>query len=122
MGLFFESARLSAGGERGRERTTQDGAVSREEAVLEGLLDVALLEGLLLCDNLVQVLAGVDGHLVAAVAVVDAEESQALVSFAGLAFDVGLQVEDAGVGILHADAPALHRGRAEDEVLAIAGL
>jgi hypothetical protein len=103
--------------------TAQNGAVSSEEAVLEGLFDVALLEGLLFCYNLVQVLACVDGYLVAAMTVVYTEESQSLVGLGGLtAVESGLQIEDTRVGIFHADAPALHRGGAEDEVFAIAGL
>ena len=70
-----------------------------------------------------KVLAGVDGYLVATVAVVYTEECQSLVGLGGLAaLNCGLEVEDAGMGVLHADAPALHRGGAEDEVVAIARL
>ena len=112
-----------SGGRHGRVRcTTEDSAVCGKEAVLERLLQVALLEGFLLGYDLVQVLAGIDGYLVTTVAVVNAEESQALVSLGGLALYSSLEVEDAGMGILHADAPALHRGGAEDVAVVMARL
>lgn len=117
------TCQLPVGAVCNEPHTAQNGAVSSEEAVLEGLFYVALLEGLLFCYDFVQVLARVDGDLVAAVTVVYAKEGQSLVGLGGLtAVNSGLQIEDARVGILHADAPALHRGGAEDEVFAIAGL
>jgi hypothetical protein len=101
--------------------TTQNGPVNGQEAVLETLLQVSLLEGLLLGDDAVQVLARVYGYLVAAVSVVDTKVREPLVGICRLAA-VGsrLQVEQAGVGVLHADPPALHRRRAEDKGVAFA--
>ena len=81
-----------SGGRHGRVRcTTEDSAVCGKETVLERLLQVALLEGFLLRHDLVQVLASVDGHLVATVAVVHAEERQALIGLAGFALYSGLR-------------------------------
>lgn len=91
--------------------TGKNGAVDGQKAVLERLLEVLVLECLLLRNDLVQVLAGVDRDLVAAVAVVDAEEGYAHVGGGGLGLLVALerlQVEDGGVGVLHAYPPALH--------------
>lgn len=76
-----------------KQRTTEDSSVGCEEAVLERLFQVARLVGFLLCHNLVQVLARVNGHFVAAVSVVDTEVGQSLVGVGGLAaLRRGLQV------------------------------
>jgi hypothetical protein len=105
------------------QHTTENSAVGGQKAVLESLFQVALLVGFLFCDDVVQLLASEDGYLIAAVSVVDTEVSQALVGLGGLAALGGcLQVEETGVCVLHANAPALHRGRAEDEGLAIAAV
>jgi hypothetical protein len=57
------------------------------------------------------------------VAVVDTEETQSLVCRRRLApLDKGLQIQDARVGVFHADPPSLHRGHAENQVVAIAAL
>jgi hypothetical protein len=101
--------------------TAEDSPVSCEETVLESLFYVALGEGILFRYNLVQVLASVDGYLVTAMAVVDTKEGQSLVGLSGLsAVESGLEIEDAGVCVLHADSPALHGRSAVDECLAIA--
>lgn len=39
-------------------RTFQDSAVGRKETVLQGLLNIALSERILLCDDLVDILSG----------------------------------------------------------------
>lgn len=67
-----------------RSRTTEYCAVGREEAVLKSLLVFASLECLLARDDVVDVLASVEGHLVAAVAVKDAEEGELLGVVLGL--------------------------------------
>lgn len=59
-------------------RTVEYCAVGGEEAVLERLLIVACLERILLCDDVVDVLACKEGDLVAAVTVEDAEEGEPL--------------------------------------------
>lgn len=61
-----------------RGHTTEYCAVGREEAVLKGLLVFASLECLLARDDVVDVLAGVEGNLVTAVAIEDAEEGELL--------------------------------------------
>lgn len=104
-------------------RTAQYRAVGCQKSVLKRLFYIPFLESLLLRNDLVQVLASVYCNLVAAMAVVYAEEAQSLVRRCRLALLAeGLQVKDTGVGVLHADSPPLHRGHAEDEVLAIAAL
>ena len=104
-------------------RTGEDGAVDGQKAVLERLLEVLVLERLLLRNDLVQVLAGVDGHLVASVSVVHAEEGYAHVRGGGLELLVALerlQVEDTGVRVLHAYPPALHGADAERDAVILA--
>jgi hypothetical protein len=56
------------------QHTTEDGSVDGEEAILEGLLKVLVLERLLLGNDLVKMLASVEGDLVAAMSVVHAKE------------------------------------------------
>lgn len=104
-------------------RTREDGAVDGQKAVLERLLEVLVLERLLLRNDLVQVLAGVDGHLVASVSVVHAEEGYAHVRGGGLELLVALErleVEDAGVRVLHAYPPALHGADAKSDAVILA--
>ena len=103
--------------------TGEDGAVDGQKAVLERLLKVLVLERLLLRDDLVQVLAGVDGHLVASVSVVHAEEGYAHVRGGGLELFVALErlkVEHAGVRVLHTYPPALHGGDTERDAVILA--
>jgi hypothetical protein len=100
--------------------TREDGTVDGQKAVLERLLEVLVLERLLLCNDLVQVLAGVDGHLVASVSIVYAEEGYAHVRGGGLELLVALerlQVEHAGVRVLHAYPPALHGADSERDAV-----
>lgn len=59
-------------------RTVEYCAVGGKEAVLERLLIVARLERILLCDDLVDVLACEEGDLVATVTVEDAEKGEPL--------------------------------------------
>lgn len=105
--------------------TAENGPIGGEEAVLQSLFYVALLERVLLRYDLVEVVAGVDGYLVAAVAVVDTEEAQAKVGRGGFAFlalsAIRLEVKHAGVRILHADAPSLHRRDSVDDAVILAG-
>lgn len=67
-----------------RPRTIEYCAVGSEKAVLKGLLVFASLECLLARDDVVDVLAGVEGHLVATMAVEDAEERELLGVVLGL--------------------------------------
>jgi hypothetical protein len=67
-------------------------------------------------------LARVYRHFVAAMPVVHAKVTYSLVSGRGLlvAHALGLQVEDGGVRVLHADAPALHGGHAKNASVILA--
>lgn len=88
--------------------TTEDGSVGREEGVLESLLVVAGLEGVLLQENVVHVLASELCDFISTVAVENAKEGEASTMLLVL-LAIGLQKgQDGTVGILHADAPALH--------------
>lgn len=103
--------------------TREDGTVDGQKAILERLLEVLVLERLLLRNDLVQVLAGVDGHLVASVSVVHAEEGYAHVRGGGLELFVALErlkVEHAGVRVFHTYPPALHGGDAECDAVILA--
>jgi len=103
--------------------TRENGTVDGQEAVLKRLLEVLVFKCLLLRNDLVQVLAGVDGHLVASVSVVNAEEGYAHVRGGGLKLLVALerlQVEHAGVRVLHAYPPALHGADAERDAVILA--
>lgn len=71
--------------------TTQNLAICCQEAILQSLLDVSLFECFLLCDNLVQLLASIQRHLVTTVSVVHAEEGQSLVGGCALGV-VGIEV------------------------------
>lgn len=66
------------GGEVRSRRTVEYCAVGGEEAVLERLLVVARLERILLCDDVVDVLACEEGNLVATMTIEDAEEGEPL--------------------------------------------
>lgn len=87
--------------------TVENGAVGSQKAVLETLGKLSSLEGLLLKDDVVKIVAREEGDLVATVAVVNAEEGEGDVNGAA---GGGLHVEYGRVGVLHADAPALHGG------------
>ncbi|KAI5293553.1 hypothetical protein KEM56_006016, partial [Ascosphaera pollenicola] len=81
-----------------------------------GKLKIALAKSLLRGDDAMDVFAGKQSHLLTAVAVEDAKEGH---SFAGVGLGVGgsFQVEDGGMGVFHADAPALHGGDAVDDAV-----
>lgn len=72
--------------------TVQYCAVSREKAVLERLLVIARLESILPCDDVVDVFAGKERHLVATVPVKDAEKGELLGVVLGLLGIRGEQV------------------------------
>lgn len=56
--------------------TVENSAIGREETVLQALSIVTRLESVLLEDNVVNVLAGKQCHLVTTVSVEDTEEGQ----------------------------------------------
>ena len=60
-------------------RTTENGSVNCEEAVLQSLLKVSTLECLLFGDDIVKVVASVQSDLVTSVAIIDTEIADALV-------------------------------------------
>lgn len=104
-------------------RTAQYGPINGEEAILERLLKVLLLERLLLGDDIVQVFARVQRNLVASVAIVDTKEGYSDICVGGLELFIALeclQVEDGGVGVFHADSPTLHGADAEDDSIILA--
>lgn len=78
--FFFGRRRegKECGGNNGVNGTGQYFAVSREEAVLERLLVVARLEGILPCNNVVDIVASKKCHFVATVAIKDAKEGEPL--------------------------------------------
>jgi hypothetical protein len=91
--------------------TRKNRPVNSQETVLERLLEVLLLESLLLGNNLVQVLACVDSDLVTAMSVVYSKERYPRLGTCRLVFLVALErleIEDGGVGVLHAYPPSLH--------------
>lgn len=74
-----------------------------------------------------QVFSGVDGDLVASVAVIDTKIGDAKVGTGGLELLVALewlQVKNTGVRIFHADSPALHAGDTVDDavILSLVGM
>jgi hypothetical protein len=93
--------------------------VGGKETVLEALGVVASLEGLLVHYDVVDVLAGKEGNLVAAVSVKDAEKGLLVGGGLGLV-GRGDEVKDSRVGVLHADAPALHGGDSVEELFILA--
>lgn len=95
--------------------TVQNGPVGRQKAVLQSLLVVAGLERLLLRHDVVDVVAGEEGDLVATVPVEDTEEGEFGRVFLGGLGVVGQQVEHRRVRILHAYAPALHGRQAIEQ-------
>lgn len=105
--------------------TGKNGSISSQEAILQGLFNVTLFEGLLLRHNLVKKFPGIDSHLVTSVAIVHAEEAKPLVQggrgyLLACLSAVGVQVENGSVRVLHTNAPALHRRNTVDEGFALA--
>lgn len=99
-------------------RTAQNGPVGGQEAVFQRLLKVEIRKGLLLGDNLVEIVPSVQGHSVSTVAIIDSEEADPCLLVGRLAVGaLGLQVQDAGVSVLHADAPSLHGRDAIDDAI-----
>lgn len=103
--------------------TVENRPVGSEEAVLEALRVVTSLEGILLHNDLVYVLAREKRDFVSSVAVEDAEKGQLPGVLLGCVGSRVSEVELGRVGVLHADAPALHGGQAVDEsvILALVG-
>lgn len=104
----------------GSKQTVEDGPVDGQKAVLEGLLEVAALEGVLFCNDIVQVLSGVQSDLVSSVSVIYTKVTYAQVQTGGLGLLVALewlQVKYTGVGVLHADSPSLHARDAEGDAV-----
>ena len=101
----------------GDQRTFQDGTIGRQKAVLQSLLDIAGFKGLLLCDNLMDIISREQGYFVATMPVVYTEESQTFVGVGLLLLlirELRLQVEDSGMGVFHTNPPALHGRNAID--------
>lgn len=100
--------------------TVKNGAVCSQEAVLESLGIVARLEGILIENDVVDVFAGEQCNLVAAMTVKNTEEGKRNVDRSA---GRGFQVEHSRVRVFHADAPALHGGDAVDKsfILALVG-
>src|SRR4051812_16474371 len=91
--------------------TCQNCTIRGKEAVLQSLLNIALLECLLLGHNLVNMLSCKLCNSVAAMSVVYPKERQSRVGaawFAGLSIIIH-QVQDRSMRILHTDSPSLHR-------------
>jgi hypothetical protein len=55
-------------------QTFQDGSISSQESIFQGLFNITLLKSFLLGDYLVHVLASKQSHLVASMSIVHAEE------------------------------------------------
>ncbi len=88
--------------------TVQYRPVCRQETVLQSLLVIARLECLLLRDDIVEMFAGKEGNFVAAMAIEDSKKGKLVRVCLRRLGIVGEQVEYRGVGVFHADTPALH--------------
>lgn len=92
-------------------QTFQNSSIGCEETILQGLFNIALGESILSGDDLVQVLAGEQCHLVSTVAIVHTKEGETVFRIRRFVGDAGilcLEVKNCSVGVLHADSPALH--------------
>lgn len=91
-----------------RAHTVEDGPIGSEEAVLETLSVISGLEGILLQNDIVDIRSGEQRNLITTMAVKNAKERELRVVNLLPISTRGFEVEYGSVGILHANAPALH--------------
>ena len=103
--------------------TCENCPIGGQEAILERLLVVLFLECIGLCNELVQVLARKICDFISTVPIIYPKKAQSIFGFRWfefLTYFLSLQIENSGVGILHADAPALHGRDAEGDAVILA--
>jgi hypothetical protein len=94
------------------EHTVKNGPVSRQKTVLQTLDIFSRFEGILLGNDLMNILSRKQRYLVTSMTVEDSEESQPVSGGVGV---LANQVEHRSVGVLHANTPALHGRHAVGE-------
>lgn len=108
---------------RGKRRTVEDGPVCCEKAVPEPLSVVTSLEAILIHDDAMYIVASKKCDLFSPVAVENAKKGQSDRLGLGVVAGEFAEVENSRVGVLHADAPALHGGQPVEKsvILALVG-
>lgn len=100
----------------GLQRTLKNSTVSCQETIFQGKLKIAFPESFLRGDDAMNIVTCEKSDFFTAMSVEDAEERHSFVCIR-LGLYVSFQVEDGGMGIFHADAPALHGGDAVDDAV-----